>query len=34
MLKIEILTSKITKYDLLNNKLSQKIAQRSEDNYK
>ena len=34
MLKIEILTSKITKYYLLNNNLSQKLAQRSENNYK
>lgn len=34
MLKIKILTSKITKYYLLNNNLSQKIAQRSKNNYK
>ena len=32
--KIKILTSEITKYYLLNNNLSQKIAQRSKNNYK
>ena len=32
--KIKTLTSETTKYYLLNNNLSQKIAQRSKNNYK